>query len=400
VRGRFLLVGRESYPALELTTWSYTPESGFARLSPVKSPPGYSASGSVNSAIEYHAASGQAVYYSPGDSLAPFFPRTWVFDGSTWRWQDERNQDPTLPYSHSVRMAYDPKRAQVLMYVVNAKELWAWDPGGWRRVSAAEPNLPDAFGVAFDVHRDRLVLHGRIGSGFGQPDTWEWDGRAWHHMRPANPGVVGTHLEYVPVLGGCVLLGANFTTTNEESWLWDGSNWQPLPVAPLATKSYFDTTQAVAYDPSRQRMLAIHHMHDRDALANSVHELRLWSLGADRPHPRPGDSVTFSIELAAQAGKAWLLGLALSNTRGVPLRPSPMYGQEWLPLDPDALLAASLDAGLGGVLDPAGRATFTLPIPLDSALVWLRFHAAAFAWSSAGPSIDAITNSVDLQIVR
>jgi hypothetical protein len=52
---------------------------------------------------------------------------------------------------------------------------------------------------------------------------------------------------------------------------------------------------------------------------------------------------------------------------GVPLVPRPLFGMRILPLDPNALLVASVGAGLGGALD-VGRTDFPLQVvALDAA---------------------------------
>jgi len=80
-------------------------------------------------------------------------------------------------------------------------------------------------------------------------------------------------------------------------------------------------------------------------------------------------------------------GLALDNPRAVPLTP-------------DALFIASLGLGLNGVTDAAGKATFSIPIPNNAALVNLGVYAGAVTIDTTRPfAVGHIANEQFFRIV-
>ena len=102
--------------------------------------------------------------------------------------------------------------------------------------------------------------------------------------------------------------------------------------------------------------------------------------------------------LPGEAGMPFLLALSGASRPGIPLRLLPGFGFEHLPLAPDALFWASLQANLVTVLSAQGSASYPLKIPNDKNLLWLKFHSAGLSIRPSG--IGAITNRVPLQVVR
>jgi hypothetical protein len=178
---------------------------------------------------------------------------------------------------------------------------------------------------------------------------------------------------------------------------WDGSNWRSLPASITAG---MPTPLLSAYDFGRRRLRVI------ASRPTSVHALPhvLWDLAeepltVDQPYPRPGESLTFSVDLQGEASRTWLLGLSLGAGPGVPLIALPGLGWQVLPLQSDELLTASLSVPLSGVLDAAGKGSMTLAVPQNPWLIGFDLHAAAFTLG-AGPTVRSITNRQPFTIVK
>ncbi len=110
----------------------------------------------------------------------------------------------------------------------------------------------------------------------------------------------------------------------------------------------------------------------------------------------PKIGTTFSMQLTTPAPQftPYIAALSEKNT-GIP------FGSRAVPLGIDALLVASLGAGLGGLTGANGIATINLPIPNNPALVGYKFFAAALTLDGQQPfGLGAISNEHAIQIVQ
>ena len=98
--------------------------------------------------------------------------------------------------------------------------------------------------MAFDAHRNRLVLHGGTRQIDGKPwsdsaETWEWDGKRWEALPtlPDGPGPRRGHaLGYDPSQRRVVLVGgvraraaAAGDDPLDDTWFYDGGRWTRGP---------------------------------------------------------------------------------------------------------------------------------------------------------------------------
>jgi cysteine-rich repeat protein len=147
--------------------------------------------------------------------------------------------------------AYDSDRG-VMMVLGDANEgyltteVWEWNGTAWRiRHDAAPPPPRHLPAMAYDARRARLVMFG--GRGLlptRLDDTWEWDGTTWHERTPATrpPARVGAGATYderrgrVVIHGGITVTydqsGANQIVFLEDTWEWDGTDWQEVIASP------------------------------------------------------------------------------------------------------------------------------------------------------------------------
>ncbi len=310
-------------------------------------------------------------------------------------WNPDAGSRPVQDWT----FVWDTKANRLLYFVLRTTELWEWTPTKWNKLDPGDPNrLPVTTAVAFDSQRGVLVAHGP-GWGGTPVMTWEWDGKQWLQLQPANspPDCHVARLQYAPWLGGCVLVGGwiNSWTFAQDTWLWDGINWQKLPVADLPSYPTAGIHAAIT-DPNRQRILTFFNPYSS---IDNVFELSTHTLSTDTEEVSLGKTITFTLDLPQEPNKTWVLGLSFALRPAIPLFPNPVTGFTRFPLANDILLAASLQYGLGGVLDQNGKASYSIPVPNDPSLAWRKFYGSAITVSST-PSIDTITNALDLLIIE
>jgi hypothetical protein len=147
-------------------------------------------------------------------------------------------------------MAYDTTRHVVLLFggrgpataggaESDQRSLWSFDGATWRRLSSGTgPSARNAFAMAFDAKRQRVVVFGgRTGTAPTGPafnDTFEWDGSAWSPSfvsptgPPAREHVAGG---YDPVRQAVAIVGG-FSPSSaadlHDQWEWSGGAWAQL----------------------------------------------------------------------------------------------------------------------------------------------------------------------------
>ncbi len=150
--------------------------------------------------------------------------------------------------------AYDPQR-KVWVAFGGARgsgypsETWELHNTTWRRRSptVSPPGRADC-GLAYDVARGRLVLHGGAGdTGFQRSDTWEWDGETWIEAPPGGPISYYTTNVY---LGARHALWEYGRRDSAAVWEWNGTTWDYVGEGPPAR-----TQPALAYDPVRDQVV-------------------------------------------------------------------------------------------------------------------------------------------------
>jgi hypothetical protein len=132
-----------------------------------------------------------------------------------------------------------------------------------------EPATPltkrESHAMAYDAHRDRLVLFGgdHPGSLYSHrflDDTFEWDGQRWHKRSPVHspPQRLMASMAYDPVRRTVLLFGGDTylsptlqQTAIGDTWEWDGQDWHQLQPASSPSARL---GAAMAMDPVRGRI--------------------------------------------------------------------------------------------------------------------------------------------------
>lgn len=149
-------------------------------------------------------------------------------------------------------MVYDSRRGVSVLFggLVDARtsadvrpgDTWEYNGTSWlRRDLANGPRGRSDFGLAFDVHRGRVVLFGgttndAFGTSAPSGETWEYDGANWSQRFPADAPAprFGQALFYDPVRRVTTLYGGDTQLANPRAgdiWTWDGTNWTRREIA-------------------------------------------------------------------------------------------------------------------------------------------------------------------------
>lgn len=170
-------------------------------------------------------------------------------------------------------MTYDSARERAVLFggwaytsggfTVLSDETWEWDGRRWRDMAPAQRPSPRAgSAMAYDATRGQVLLfggyEGEPTSATSLSDTWMWDGSTWTQLSPAQSPSPRDHhaMAYDAARGEILLFGGvlnNSATATQhlgDTWSWDGTTWVQLSPAnaPAARMNH-----AMAYDSVRER---------------------------------------------------------------------------------------------------------------------------------------------------
>ncbi len=182
---------------------------------------------------------------------------TWVFNGSNWA-QRLTVSAPSPRLGH--RMAYDAKRARVVLFGGNGNDgkpladTWTWDGNTWTpAMPVKSPPARSHHAMVYDSVHEVVVLTG--GYGGGGPlvfdDTWSWDGTNWTPVTPMTippkrtSAAIGFDGARAMTFGGW---GGPPVAYLADAWLFDGTNWAAGPMTQPTTR----ILESMAYDPARK----------------------------------------------------------------------------------------------------------------------------------------------------
>jgi hypothetical protein len=188
-------------------------------------------------AMAYDAARSKTVLFG-GQPL----DRSWVTD--TWEWDGMKWARITTPGPGGrvhFPMIHDSKRRQVVLFAGLGEDYkayndtWAWDGKTWQKLSEEGPPRRTHHAMAFDSRAGVIVLYGgRTEGGDSLDDTWIWDGPQWREIKTAGPGKRNSHvMAYDAARDKTVLYGGSsydgrVATKYDDTWEWDGKQWQQV----------------------------------------------------------------------------------------------------------------------------------------------------------------------------
>lgn len=185
----------------------------------------------------------------------------------TWTWAGAwtRRQPATQPSARfGAAMAWDPLGQRVVMFGGETAsgptaELWSWNGSDWTLLDPGTgPSPRSASGLAFDAGRAVLVLTAGA-QGISLSDVWEWNGASWT-QRPSLPAPLASRspgssaLAFDPTRNRVLWYGgvSSFSGFSlSDTWEYDGTTWTPLTL--LGAPSLM--RPCLVPDPIRGRVL-------------------------------------------------------------------------------------------------------------------------------------------------
>ncbi|MCA8975325.1 MAG: hypothetical protein KDC98_11430 [Planctomycetes bacterium] len=187
---------------------------------------------------------------------------TWEWDGTTWT-QGVGAGSPTA--STGGAMAFDDSRQRLLLHGgligYSSQGSWAvpgtfaWTNGEWSQI-ASGPAVERA-AMAYDSHRDRLVLVGGIINDLQSYDVYEFNGTGWSN-RGNGPGArLEPSICYDEARQRTLVFGGYYSSSSgpmNDTWEYDGVTWvqkNPATVPPGTNMP------SLCYDTHLQRPLLV-----------------------------------------------------------------------------------------------------------------------------------------------
>jgi hypothetical protein len=231
--------------------------------------------------------------------------------------------------------------------------------GSWTPLPAPSPALPGTNDVelAYDSHRDRVVLYNPVGN-----KVWEFDGTNWTVLTTATMPIQcrdGAMLEYDPlrrqtVLVACTNKALPWLQQPSETWLWDGSDWR------LAAGTNASPPVAayggMAFDAARGEMVLL----TMDTMQTWTFNGTTWTQRSPATVPSPGLYAFFMAYDAASQRVVFYGGLGSKSPYSMPRDTWAWDGTDWSKLTAAVSPPANIDYGFayfperGGVVMHGG----------------------------------------------
>ena len=239
---------------------------------------------------------------------------TWTFDGRSWT---QQHVSLSPPARRDASMAYHAATGTILLFggiPVPAggghpvlADTWTWNGSAWaeRNVTTGPSGRTDASMAGDPVHQTVVLFGGNDGN-TELDDTWIWNGSAWSRLTPANrPSArAGAAMAYderhgvVVLFGGATYTGDRFSPT-DDTWLWDGANWNRM-TPPSSPSARIGAT--MTYDPGSRSVILFGGATVSGGPQPSLHDTWSWDgEGWTELQPSispPGRSHTFTASIA------------------------------------------------------------------------------------------------------
>lgn len=187
----------------------------------------------------------------------------WITDGFGWM----QFFTPHSPGERSgASMAYDEARQVAVLFGGSGNQTllgdtWLFNGVDWiQQYPKTSPSPRSVFSMAYDPDQGQIVLFGGLADMGGKywealNDTWIWDGTNWQQISPAitPPARLGANMVYDQAHRSIVLFGGGVGGgLLDDTWVWDGTTWseQEPSHRPPARINF-----GMAYDEARQQVV-------------------------------------------------------------------------------------------------------------------------------------------------
>ncbi len=176
-----------------------------------------------------------------------------------WTFQSPGTQPPAR---RGGSMAYDAERDLTLLFGGGGfNDTWTWDGAIWTQLYPSQVPPPRTSAcMTYDSQRKNIILFGGVSTaGLPLSDTWLWDGTTWTQLQsPRSPTArVGAVMAYAETQQAAVLFGGESLGKRvgfllNDTWLWNGTQWNQLPLSSAPPARVGAT---MAYDAANQQLV-------------------------------------------------------------------------------------------------------------------------------------------------
>ena len=192
--------------------------------------------------------------------------------GDTWKWNGKEWKQITAPGPQARAwhcMAYDSHRDRVVLFGGSEgfgktafADTWESDGSKWTKLNVHGPEPRSDFAMVYDSIHRKIVLFGgqQVKSDdagrkdFG--DTWTWDGTAWQKVDTQGPSArIQHHMVFDNVSGRVILYGGNNAENGilGDMWAWNGTKWTEIKMTGETPGKRF--LHAMTFDAKRNRVI-------------------------------------------------------------------------------------------------------------------------------------------------
>jgi hypothetical protein len=274
--GYLLMFGGASYgPSGNVIyddTWAWSGRE-WRQLKPAASPPGRTLG-----AMAFDPGSQRVLLFGGGSANSdPSRNDTWTWDGTTWT--ELRPAD--APPKADAKMVYDPDLAGIVL-VSPGGTTWTWIGSNWKQLHSSTSVTPRSdFGLA-QVNGVGVVLVGGYvtpGPQGQRNDLWLFKGGNWRLQNQATRPIAGSCVVAYDAARRVLVL---FSFGINQTWTWDGTTWkQQHPQHSPAAQLYF---AAMGYDPATQEVVLFGGKTDSVSGSPVLDQTWIWN-GSDWQQP-------------------------------------------------------------------------------------------------------------------
>ncbi|MBP7433123.1 hypothetical protein KA996_06220 [bacterium] len=241
-------------------TWEWDGEN-WTKLEPSVSP-----SARFNHSMIYDSKRGKILLFG-GETDSGYLDETWEWNGESWSLIAPQNK-PSPRSSHS--MIYDTALGVAILFggktfLGSNDETWVWDGKNWLELTPnKKPSRRWSSAMCYDSAKNRAVLFGGIAEVGNEEEyeinneTWEWDGENWEKLEPENTPSpqYGHSMIFDSSYKKTVMFGGFFSN---ETWEWNGEDWSLLNLEANPSSRQF---MGMVYDSAREKTVLISGMTD------------------------------------------------------------------------------------------------------------------------------------------
>lgn len=203
---------------------------------------------------------GNRVLFGTEEDTETFLGDMWTWDGQSWSQIEAATPSPRA----EAAMVYDSARQRIVLFGgyrnadgerIRLGDTWEWDGQRWEARNVTGPSPRNGASMAFDVHREKVVLFGGSGA---MEETWEWDGATWERIPAGTGGRFNSAMAY-DVARRTLLRFGGWTPQGRrgDTWKWDGKQWALLTQEGPQARNH----TSLAYD-SQNNVIVLYGGHD------------------------------------------------------------------------------------------------------------------------------------------